>query len=301
MDFLVLLGNETILRPLVNGLLLLYIVLFSSFGSAIIALTIIIRLITFPLMRRQLRQTQKMQSMQARVKALQEQFKNDPKRRSQEVMRLYKDMGVNPIGCLGPFAIQMPILIGLFFAIRTTIGLNPEDLAGLASKLYSWLPMLDSVVPLDREFLWLDLGERDPSSLLPLLSGASMWVQQKMSMVPNADPSQQGTQRMMLWMFPIFFVIISLNFFSGLVLYWVVSNVIGIVIQYLVSGWGGLRPSRRLVPALGPTLGEPPPGEELGGHEQRESDANSEDGGRGDRDSTPRARRRPKRGRGRRS
>ena len=76
MDFLVLLGNEVILRPLVNGLLLLYIVLFSNFGLAIIALTIIIRLITFPLMRRQLRQTQKMQSMQSRVKALQEQFKN---------------------------------------------------------------------------------------------------------------------------------------------------------------------------------------------------------------------------------
>ena len=307
MELIGLLWNEIIIRPLTNSLLVLYVLLFQNFGLAIIALTILIRGITFPLMRRQLRQTQKMQAMQSRVKEIQERHKEDPRRRSQETMRLYREMGVNPLGCLGPFAIQIPILIGLFWTIRNTIAVNPEGLVGLASDLYTWLPRLDTVLPVNRAFLWLDLGERDPTAILPLLSGASMWVQQKMSISTTADPRQQSTQRMMLWMMPLFFVIISLNFFSGLVLYWVVSNLIGIVIQYFVTGWGGLRSSRpRLAPALAPSLGEAsgagdaPPTQELQRDEPREPRAEREDRGRGDRDRHARTRRRSRRGRGRR-
>ena len=159
-------------------------------------------------------------------------------------MKLYREMGVSPFGCLGPFAVQIPILIGLFMVVRNTVGVTPEGLAGLAMDLYRWLP-LDQIIPVDRNFLWMDLGQPDPSFILPILSGVTMWVQQKMSMVANSNPQQQSTQRMMLWMMPIFFVTISTRFFSGVVLYWVASNLIGIVMQYFISGWGGLRPPHR--------------------------------------------------------
>jgi len=292
MEFIALLWNEAIVRPLINSLLLLYVLLFSNFGLAIIALTFVIKGLTYPLTLKSLRQTQKMQGMQIQVKAVQDRFKNDPKRRSQEVMKLYKETGVNPLGCLGPFALQIPIMIGLFWTIRKTIGSNPEGLAGLAGNLYSWLPMLDTVVPVHRAFLWLDLGERDPTMVLPILSGVTMWIQQKMTMRPTADPAQQSTQRMMQWMMPIFFVFISITFFSGLVLYWVATNVIGIIIQYFVMGWGGLLPVQ--------AVASPEKESKEYGELEREPGDDGEDGGGGDRDRTSRTRRRTRRGRGRR-
>ena len=293
--------NTLIANPMTNGLLLLYTWLFSSFGLAIIAFTIITRVLTYPLTMRQLRQTQKMTALQPRMKAIQERFKGDPQRRSKETMRLYKEMGVNPIGCLGPFAIQLPIWIGLFYAINNTLPFTPENLAGLGSRIYSWLPFLHGVVPVDRTFLWMDLARPDTRlglPVLPVLAGASMWVQQKMAMLPTTDPKQQSTQRMMLWMMPIFFVILGFTFPSGLVLYWVISNLIGIVIQYFVSGWGSLRPTR--APALAPTLVAAPPPKELDDHGPREHRDDQQDGGGGYRDRPARARRRPRRGRGKR-
>jgi YidC/Oxa1 family membrane protein insertase len=293
--------NTIFVNTMTNGLLLLYTGLFSSFGLAIIAFTVITRVATYPLTMRQLRQTQKMTSLQPRMKEIQERFKNDPQRRSKETMRLYKEMGVNPIGCLGPFVIQLPIWIGLFYAINNTLPFTPENLAGLGSRIYSWLPFLHGVVPVDRTFLWMDLAQPDTRlglPILPALAGATMWIQQKMAMQPSTDPRQQSTQRMMLWMMPIFFVILGFTFPSGLVLYWVISNTIGIVIQYFVSGWGSLRPKKG--PVLSPTLVAAPPAKELEDNGERESRDEREDAGGGDRDRPARARRRPRRGRGKR-
>ena len=298
MEFLGLLWSEIIVSPLTNGLLLLYVILFSNFGLAIITLTILIRILTYPLTRKQLRQSKQMQEMQARVKTIRDRFANDPQRRTKETMALYKEMGVNPFGCLGPFAVQIPILIGLFWTIRNTVGVTPEGLVGLAHSLYGWLPILDQAIPVSRSFLWLDLGQRDSTMLLPILSGATMWLQQKMSMPINGDPQQQSTQKMMLWMMPIFFIIISMNFYSGVVLYWVISNVIGIVIQYFVTGWGCLV-TFRLNPFPKRTSPEIPEEDSKNGPEGSIR-TDSEDRGRGDRDRTTRIRRRTRRSRNRR-
>ena len=89
MEFLGLLWSEIIVRPLTNGLLLLYVILFSNFGLAIITLTILIRILTYPLTRKQLRQSKQMQDMQARVKTIRDRFANDPQRRTKETMALY--------------------------------------------------------------------------------------------------------------------------------------------------------------------------------------------------------------------
>ncbi len=310
MELLSLLWNEVITKPMTNSLLVLYVWLGSNMGLAIIAFTIIVRALTYPLVVRQLRQTRKLQGLQPRVKEINEKYKNNPQLRGQEVMKLYKEMGVNPVGCLGPLVIQMPIFIGLFWAINGVLPFTPENLAGLSGKLYSWLPFLNSAVPVERNFLGMDLAlepMRVGSILgytLVALSGLSMFVQQKMSQVASADPAQQSTQRMMLFMFPVMFGMFSLFFPIGLVIYWVASTLIGIVMQYFVTGWGGLFPQAEQArgagtPRLGPTLTTAPPDKEEGDG-RPEPRPVSEDGGGGNRARNPGARRRSRRNRNRR-
>ena len=310
MEFLSLLWSEVITKPMTNSLLLLYVFLGSNLGVAIIAFTVVVRGLTYPLVVRQLRQTRRLQSLQPLIKEINEKYKNNPQLRGQEVMKLYKEMGVNPVGCLGPLVIQMPIFIGLFWAINGVLPFTPENLAGLSSKLYSWLPFLDTAVPVSRGFLGMDLALEPmrAGSLLGYvlvgLSGFSMFVQQKMSQVASADPTQQSTQRMMLFMFPVMFGMFSLFFPLGLVVYWVASTLIGIVMQYFVTGWGGLFPQTQSAPSggtpkLGPTLSGALPDKEQGDG-RPEPRTVSEDSGRGDRTRNPGARRRPRRNRSRR-
>ncbi len=310
MDFLALLWNEVITKPMTNGLLLLYVGLASNLGLAIIAFTIVMRTLTYPLVVRQLRQTRRMQQLQPRIKDLNEKYKDNPQVRGQEVMKLYKEMGVNPIGCLGPMVIQMPIFIGLFWTINNVLPFTPEILAGLSGKLYGWLPFLNTVLPVDRLFLGMDLAlapTRAGSLLgyvLVAASGGSMYVQQKMTQMPSSDPRQESTQRMMLFMFPVMFGMFSLFFPLGLVVYWVASTLIGIAMQYFIAGWGGLRKQPVAAASgasrLGPTLTAAPPEKEQADDGESGHRQDSEDSGRSDRASAPRARRRPRRSRGRR-
>ena len=244
MDFIGLLWDGLILNPMLNGVVVLYAILGHNFGITIIVFTIIVRVATLPLTLRQIRSTKKMSEVQPRLQVLQRRYGKDRARLSQETMRLYKESGVNPIGCLGPMVVQFPIWIGLYMAIIKGLPTSPENLAELAGRLYSWLPLVNNVVPLDSGFLWLDLS-RPGGGPLAVLVGASMWVLQKMSTSANADPKQQSTQKMMLWMMPFMFGFFTLSLPSGLPVYWFVSNLVGIAIQYFVTGWGGLIPARR--------------------------------------------------------
>ena len=227
--------NEIFLRPMVNSLVLLYILLFQNYGLAIIVFTGIVRLVTLPLTLRQIRQTRAMSGIQPKLKELQEKFAKDKQRMSKETLSLYRQSGVNPIGCLGPMVIQMPIWIGLFQAIRHTLSSGPDAIVTLSEKFYFWLPV-DAAVPLSNQFLYLNLAEPDVF-VLPLLVGVSTWVQQKMMTVPTADPKQSSTNNIMLWMMPVMLAVFSLSFPSGLALYWFASNVIGVIIQYFITGW----------------------------------------------------------------
>ncbi|MFB3091703.1 MAG: YidC/Oxa1 family membrane protein insertase, partial [Dehalococcoidia bacterium] len=196
--------NQGILRPMINSLVFLYAVLFSNMGLSIIAFTIFIRLVTTPLTLRQIRQMRAMSGLQPKLQELREKYKDDKSKLSQETMRMYRQAGVNPLGCLGPMVIQFPIWIGLFQALVQTLPTNPDRLVALSDKLYSWVPFVHEAIPLNSDFLWLNLAEPDPTNLvMPLLVGASTWVQQKMTTSPSADPRQQSTQSMMLWMMPI--------------------------------------------------------------------------------------------------
>ncbi len=226
-----------ILQPVINCLIGLSSYLFGNFGLAIISLTIVVNACMYPLTMKQIRASKGMQELQPQLAELQKKYGKDKQKLAQEQMRMYKESGMNPAGCLLPMLVQMPVWVALFQAIMRLVAVIPENLLGLSKYLYSW-PVIYSTLPLQNKFLWLDLAEGD--LFLAILVGATMWLQQKMATPTSADPRQQAQSRMMLWMMPMMFAFICLSFPSGLALYWVTSSVIRIVLQYLVTGWGGL-------------------------------------------------------------
>ena len=230
-----------IANPVLNVLVALTHLVSGSFGLAIIALTVIVRLISWPLTKRQLNSTKAMQEMQPKIQELQKKYGKNQQKLQQEMMKLYKEAGVNPLGCLWPMLIQLPIWIALYQAIMSALATTPESLLGLAQRLYSW-DIVNQAIPLSSKFLWLDLGQPDPYFILAIIVGGTMWVQQKMTTAPAVDPRQQSTSRMMTVLMPLMFGFLTLMFPSGLALYWAVSNIIGIVTQYFVTGgWGYLK------------------------------------------------------------
>ena len=256
MEILFSIWNQLIVGPMINILVLMYALFFANFGVSILVFTVAIRVVTFPLTLKQIRMTKKMSEIQPLAAEIRQKYPDDKQRQSQETMRLYKEKGVNPLGCLGPMFIQMPIWIGLYQAIIQTLPDHPERLASLSQKLYPWLPLVNEAIPLDSNFLWLDLAE-PPRFILPVLVGISMWAVQKTSTVQPADPRQAQTTQMMLWLMPMMLMFFSFSLPSGLSLYWVASNVIQMGIQYFVAGWGNLLPTRRAGPSAQPSPAQP--------------------------------------------
>jgi YidC/Oxa1 family membrane protein insertase len=223
---------------MINILIGLSDILFGSFGLTIIVLTIIIRALMFPLMRKQMNATKAMQTLQPKLAELQKKHAKDSQKLAQEQMKLYKESGVSPAGCLLPMLIQMPIWIALYQSIMRVLAVAPGNFLNLSEFLYSW-PIVYGALPVDSHFLWLNLGSGD--MLLAILVGVSMWVTQKMSATPTTNPQQKSQAQMMTVMMPLMFAFMSLTFPSGLALYWFISNVITIVMQYMITkSWGTL-------------------------------------------------------------
>ena len=236
-----------ILNPMLNGLIALSTVFSNSFGLAIIALTVIVRLVLLPLTLKQLHSTRILQTMQPKIQDLQKKFGKNQRKLQQEMMKLYKEAGVNPLGCIWPLLIQFPVWIALYQSIMRALAATPESLLDLFHHLYS-SEVVARAIPLNSHFLWLDLGVPDGTLILAIIVGGSMWVQQKMVTAPSLDPRQQSMNSMMLLMMPFMFALFTLMFPSGLALFWAVSNVIGIGIQYKVTGWGYLRRGTQAAP-----------------------------------------------------
>ncbi|MBI4299711.1 MAG: membrane protein insertase YidC [Chloroflexi bacterium] len=233
------LWNTIILQPMLNGLIILYGALFHNFGLAIVIFTVAVRLAMLPLTLKQLRASKAMQELQPKLQDVQKRYKSDRQRLAQETTRLYREHGVNPLGCALPMVLQFPIWIALYQSIIQALAFDPQSLFSLSGRLYPWT-MIHEAVPLGSRFLWLDLARPDQYSILAVLVGVSMWVQQKMIMTQAMDERQASMNRMMLWMMPVMFGFFTLQFASGLAIYWLISNVVGIVMQYFITGWGGL-------------------------------------------------------------
>jgi YidC/Oxa1 family membrane protein insertase len=179
-----------------------------SYGIAIILMTIIIKLILYPLTVKQMKSMKKMQLLQPKLKEIQEKHKGDPQKAQVETLELYKKAGTNPFtGCL-PLLIQMPIFIALFNTLKS-------------------FPFAEG-----SQFLWLtSLHAKDPQFILPILAGLSQFVQQRLSTTNMQDP----TQKMMLYIMPVFFVWIASSVPAGLALYWVVFNLMGAIQQFFIN------------------------------------------------------------------
>ena len=177
-----------------------------SYGLSIILLTIIIKMILYPLTVKQVKSMKAMQELSPKMKKLQEKYKDNPQVMQQKVGALYKEAGVNPLaGCL-PLIIQMPILMGMYYALYNFTYPSPEA----------------------AQFLWLpSMSESDPLYILPVLSAFTTFLQQKMT---TTEMNQQ--MKVMMVVMPLFIGWISLTFPSGLVLYWVTMNVVQIAQQW---------------------------------------------------------------------
>lgn len=231
---------DLILNPFITVLTLLYTVFGNSAVIAIILFTVLVRLIMYPLNAQQMKSSKAMQELQPEIKKLQEKYKNDREKLSQEQMRLYREKGINPLGGCLPLLIQLPIWIGLYQAINHALAATPLQLIDLSGRFL--IPGMDRLVPLNNVWLGMDLTQAPTANpvyalALPALVLVTSWVQSKMITPPamtNEDgtPSQAAAMtQSMTTIMPIMMGMFSLSFSVGLSIYFVVSNVISIV-QY---------------------------------------------------------------------
>ena len=244
--------DPVFVNPTINALVILNNIVFGDFGLAIIIFTLLMRLATMPLTLRQIHSTRALSTLQPKIQEIQKKHK-DPKRRQEETMKIYRQAGVNPLGCLLPMLVQFPIWIALYQALRIIVGGTPESVVGLSQRLYPW-GYIESAVPLENRFLWMDLGQPDSTYILALLVFVSTYVQQKLSTIPSTDPQAQARNQMMNWMMPLMFAWFTLSVPSGLAVYWAVSNITAVMMYYFVYGpsnvgWRTFFPSPATAPA----------------------------------------------------
>ena len=193
-----------IAKPL-HWLLSLFHGLVGNWGFAIMLLTFFVRGCMYPLTKKQYTSMAKMRKLQPKMAALKERFGDDRQKMGQATMELYKKEKVNPLGGCLPLLFQMPIFLGLFWMLQESVELRQAPF-----------------------MLWItDLSVKDPYYVLPLLMGASMWFMSKMQPSMSTDPMQQKMMQLM----PVIFTVFFLWFPSGLVLYWVVSNIVTLLQQ----------------------------------------------------------------------
>ncbi|MBC8313459.1 MAG: membrane protein insertase YidC [Candidatus Cloacimonetes bacterium] len=218
-DFGILPSITRPISKLVLGLLKFLYSLFPNFGISIIIMSIMLKVVFYPLTHKGTRSTKKMQEIQPKVKALQKKYKNNPQKSQQEVMALYKEHGVSPLGGCLPLLIQMPVFFALYPVLQSSIALRH-------AKFILWIK---------------DLSVPDPYSILPIVMGITMFLQQKlMAPKPTVDMdekqlAQMKSQKFMMYGMPIFLVFIFRSLPAGLVLYWFSYNILSICEQLLIK------------------------------------------------------------------
>jgi YidC/Oxa1 family membrane protein insertase len=244
---------DIILNPFVTLLTLLYAVL-GSMVLAIVVFTILVRLLTYPLTAQQMKSSQAMSKLQPEIKKLQEKHKGDREKISQEQMRLYREYGVNPLGGCLPLLIQFPIFIALYQAILHSLAANPLQLLDLSGRLL--IPGLSSYIPLNN--MWLGLNLALPPNIssggLAAVVGITLiaatvittWLQFKVTTPPpvkSADGKKDQTAAMtqsMGTVMPLMYGFFALSFSIGISIYFIVSNLAGIL-QAVLMGRANFR------------------------------------------------------------
>jgi YidC/Oxa1 family membrane protein insertase len=219
-----------------------------DFGFAVIAVTVLIRLLLYPLFVIQIRNQRAMQELAPAMAELKAKFGTDKQKLSQEQMKLYQERGYNPaMGCL-PILLQMPLLLAMYSAFQFFVKTPSPDGVELGNALWPFLH--NPIGPgetLNLSVPWLpwliDLGHHDPFYILPVLAGVTQLISSVMfqpSIQPKNVDAQQKMMQSMQYYFPLITVFIASSLPAGLALYWVTTTVFGITQQYFVSGWGQL-------------------------------------------------------------
>ena len=218
-------GFRTVIRPLAAGVRWLLVWMHEhqhlANGLVLIFFGVLVRLLLWPLNQKAMRANMQLQSVQPLMKEIQEKHKNDPQKVQQEMFKLYKEHGVNPLGGCWPMLLPMPVLFALFFVFQNTIELRGAS--------FLWLP---------------DLSRPDPLYIIPVLMGLSMFGLSKVGQM-GMEPNPQ--MKMMLYVMPAMMTFLFLNFASGLNLYYAVSNIASIPQQWLLARERQKRTARTIV------------------------------------------------------
>jgi YidC/Oxa1 family membrane protein insertase len=253
---------NTLIQGFVLALIWLYDVLGRSEWSLVLSisvLTIAVRLLTVPLtlpsQRTMKKNAKQMQELQPDLDKLKKKYRNDPQKLQQAQLELYQQYGINPLssltGCL-PMLIQLPIIWAFYQSISRALAYRPGEML-LLSQYLSAVPRFMSLVPLPSHWLLFNLARPDVI-ILPILVAGTTWLQQKLSssatQVAAADgQAAQMSQSMMITM-PLMFGYLAMQMPAGLSIYFIVSNVVGMGIQWLTNRWVGQgeeegKPARR--------------------------------------------------------
>ena len=248
-DFLAVAFNQLILEPMINALLVIYnflgptLGLAGAFGLAIIVFTILIKVIQLPLTIKQQQSTQRTQALQKDPEfvKIQKKFKGNKQKLQEEQMKLYKKRGINPLaGCL-PVLISFPIIFGLYGAIIRSLADSPSPLLEFSKHIYG--SVSSTIIPLDSQFLWMDLGqpERFPIAalesipiigdgipILAIIVVITSYLQTKLTTPPQPGSQGAGMSQMMGIYMPLLIGYFAYTFAAGLALYFVVSNLFAI-------------------------------------------------------------------------
>jgi YidC/Oxa1 family membrane protein insertase len=238
----------------INVLLWIYS-LIGNFGVAIILFTILIRLVTWPLNAQQMKGAKAMQDLQSDKdwQAIQKKYAKDREKLAQEQMRVYREKGINPFGSCLPTLVQFPIIIALYQSIIRALASTPLDLLNLSRSINTDILDAASLIPLNSKFLWMNLGQPESVAVfgfalptLAIIVALTTYVQSKLTLPPSASPNDQGAAigQSMAYTMPLMLGWFALTFPSGLAVYFITSNLLGII-QYAAQGkanWSNLLP-----------------------------------------------------------
>jgi YidC/Oxa1 family membrane protein insertase len=236
---------EPIIVLFTNALVFIYNLLGQNFGLAIIAFTLLVRLLTYPFSAQQMKSAKSTQELQSNPRwiEIQKKYKGDREKLSQEQMKLYQELGINPLGACLPFIIQIPLLIGMYWAIQRALAATPLQLLEFARGIS--LPNAAELIPLNSSFLWMDLSQPERLYLgfipigipvLAILVMVTSYLQSKMMTPASTNPNDQSAQmaRSMNLTMPLMMGYISFLYSGGLALYFLTGNIFSILQYYIM-------------------------------------------------------------------
>ncbi len=242
--------------PIFNVLMVLDRII-GDFGLSIIILTLVVKLILFPLTLKQLKSMKATQALQPQMAEIRKKYAKDQLAQSRAMQDLYKEYGISPLAgsCL-PLLVQMPVLFGLFYALSAVLR-TAKTVGDINKLLYPFIPAFTHFPNIHLTWFtfissaWqISLGAPDPTHILPVLAALATFIQVRMSQpktMATAKDAMSQQMKIMQYVSPIMVLVFAWGYPSGLALYWTVSSVFAMFQQYFVTGWGSLLVAPNLI------------------------------------------------------